>query len=312
MSRPLGRDKPKGEAEMGNGTIFNIQRYSTQDGPGIRTTVFFKGCPLKCTWCHNPEGMSSACELALHGERCIRCGACKEACPAGLAPERGQDGCQSCGQCANACPAGARNLFGRQATAGEVIAEIVKDRIFYDQSGGGATFSGGEPLAQPQFLGELLSECKREGIPTALDTCGYADKDDLLGLAGQADLVLYDLKGHDDARHIANTGVPAAPILDNLEELAQTHKNIWIRLPIIQGRTDDECEMELLALRFCKIKSIKRVVLLPYHAMGEAKLKKLGALPRIEGATAPSPQALNVISEIWRHHGFDAQIGGHK
>jgi len=164
-------------------------------------------------------------------------------------------------------------------------------------------------MAQPQFLGELLSACKNAGISTALDTCGYADMKDLLNLACQADLVLYDLKGHDDARHIANTGAPAAPILNNLEKLSQAHSCIWIRLPIVQGRTDDICEMESLAQRFCKLKSIKRVVLLPYHSMGDAKLKKLGAPPRMESAMAPSPQTLNAISEIWKRRGFDAHIG---
>ena len=291
---------------MGSGTIFNIQRYSTQDGPGIRTTVFLKGCPLKCAWCHNPEGISSACERTLHKEHCIHCGACEKACPVASTPT---DDCRSCDQCANTCPTGARNIFGKQATTKEVMAEILKDRIFYDQSGGGVTFSGGEPMAQPQFLDELLSECKKAGISAALDTCGYADKDDLINLASHADLVLYDLKGHDDAQHIANTGVAATPILNNLEELSQTHRYIWIRLPIVPGRTDFISEMELLASRFCKLKSIKRVVLLPYHPMGEAKLKKLGAQPRMEGATSSSPQALNVISGIWRRHGFDTRIG---
>jgi len=291
---------------MESGTIFNIQRYSTQDGPGIRTTVFLKGCPLNCAWCHNPEGISTACERALHEESCIHCRACVDACPIGLAPEAD---CRFCGQCVNACPSGARSIFGKRATAKEVIAEILKDRIFYDQSGGGATFSGGEPMAQPQFLGKLLSECKNAGISTALDTCGYADMEDLLNLACQADLVLFDLKGHDDARHITNTGVPVAPILNNLEKLSQTHRRIWIRLPIVQGRTDDICEMESLAQRFCKLKSIKRVVLLPYHSMGDAKSKKLGTPPRMEGAMTPSPQTLNAISEIWKRRGFDTQIG---
>ena len=295
---------------MNSGTIFNIQRYSTQDGPGIRTTVFFKGCPLKCAWCHNPEGISTVSERTFHEERCINCRACEDACPVGLPPgHKPAAGCRLCGECANACPAGAKSIFGRLATAKEVMAEILKDRIFYDQSGGGATFSGGEPMAQPHFLGELLRECKSAGISTALDTCGYADMGDLLNLAGQADLVLYDLKGHDDALHMANTGVPAAPILNNLEKLSQAHKCIWIRLPIVQGRTDDLGEMELLASRFCKLKSIKRVVLLPYHSMGDTKLKKMGAPPRMEGAMAPSPQTLNAISEIWKRRGFNAQIG---
>lgn len=261
---------------MASGAIFNIQRYSTQDGPGIRTTVFFQGCPLDCLWCHNPEGISFKPVLTFQGERCIHCSACNATCPAGESLMPGDGRCVVCGACAGVCPAGARALVGRSMSADEVMDIIVRDRIFYDQSGGGVTFSGGEPLAQPKFLDELLERCNSEGVHTAIDTCGYAERSILIGLAKKTDLILYDLKGHDNARHLSHTGVKASPILENLNALADAHGSIWLRLPVVTGYTDDPREMELLAARYGSKKSIKRVVLLPYHQLGSGKLKKNG------------------------------------
>ena len=293
---------------MDIGVIFNVQRYSIHDGPGIRTTVFLKGCPLSCLWCHNPEGLTSKVILTVHKERCIQCGACA-ACPFDepLPPEDVK--CHSCGVCAEACPTGSRVMSGRSVTVNEIMADIVRDRIFYDQSGGGVTFSGGEPTSQPLFLKELLAECRRESISTAIDTCGYSEKTALIDLAKGADLILYDLKGYDDIRHHSHTGVIAAPILDNLDVLAKSHHSIWLRLPIVPGFTDDPREMELLASRYSSIKSIKRVNILPYHPLGEAKLKKLGKPSKLPNIPSPSSPILDMLAEIWLRHGFDTRIG---
>jgi pyruvate formate lyase activating enzyme len=196
-------------------------------------------------------------------------------------------------------------MSGQFMTVREVMAEIVKDRIFYDQSGGGVTFSGGEPFAQPQFLDELLSGCRAEGIATVIDTCGYVERTTLISLSEKADLILYDLKGHDDARHQANTGVSAAPILENLDVLARVHGSIWLRLPVIPGYTDNPGEMELLASRYSSLKSIKRVTLLPYHPMGEVKLKKMGKPLKLPDLSAPTSSVVDRLAEIWLNHGFD-------
>jgi pyruvate formate lyase activating enzyme len=199
--------------------------------------------------------------------------------------------------------------MGSSVTASEVMAKVIRDRIFYEQSRGGVTFSGGEPTAQPDFLDELLTECGREGISTAIDTCGSAERDVLIGLAKKSDMVLYDLKGYDDARHVSYTGVAATPILENLDALAQIHKSIWIRLPIITGYTDDPNEMELLASRYSTYKSIKRVVLLPYHALGEAKLLKLGKNSKLAKISAPSQLSLDTLATVWKRYGFNTYMG---
>jgi len=294
---------------MDSGVIFNIQRYSIHDGPGIRTTVFLKGCPLSCLWCHNPEGLTSKAVLTVHEGRCIQCGACA-VCPFDEPLPPGDDAkCHSCGLCAEACPTGTRVMSGRTVTVSEVMTDIVRDRIFYDQSGGGVTFSGGEPTAQPQFLKKLLTECRREGISTAIETCGYVEITTLIDLADSTDLILYDLKGHDNVRHRSNTGVIAAPILENLDALAKVHHSIWLRLPIVPGFTDDPKEMELLASMYSSLKSIKRVNLLPYHPLGHAKLKKLGKLSKLPNIPSPTSPMLDMLAEIWLRHGFDTYIG---
>jgi pyruvate formate lyase activating enzyme len=249
---------------MHSGLVFNIQRYSLHDGPGIRTIVFLKGCPLRCLWCHNPEGMGPEPEILCNPSRCLACGRCREDCPVQGAGPIGQEGrsesefqrCTCCGACAQACPAEARRLVGRRRTAAEVLAEIPRDRVFHEDSGGGATFSGGEPLMQPQFLMALLEACRNCEIHTAIDTSGYVRQEDLLAAARCADLFLYDLKILDDERHRQYTGVSNRLILENLHALGQMHRNIWVRMPLIPG--------------------VRQVNLLPYHATGAAKFARLG------------------------------------
>jgi pyruvate formate lyase activating enzyme len=282
-----------------SGTIFNIQRYSTEDGPGIRTTVFLKGCPLDCPWCHNPEGLSPDPVLAFSEVRCVACGGCHARCDLLRVQEIPfPQGCRSCFTCAGVCPSGARVVLGRPVTVDGVVAELARDRIFYDQSRGGATFSGGEPLAQPEFLDGLLSECRLAGIRTAIDTCGHADSETLMVLCGKADLVLYDLK----------CGSDSDLVLDNLDALAKAHRSIWLRLPVVPGSTDCPVGMERLAARYSGIGSIRRVVLLPYHAGGEAKLKRMGLPPRMPGAKAPTAEAMRLLADVWHRRGFDVTL----
>lgn len=218
--------------DMHSGVVAHIQRFSLHDGPGIRTTVFLKGCPLNCLWCHNPESRASRPEIMVVESRCIRCGRCASVCPNQLASDSiafdQQPGavCRLCGACVKACPSAARQMVGRQMTVGEVLDEIRRDTIFYDDSQGGVTFSGGEPLAQPQFLGSLLTACAAEGIHTAVDTCGFAAAEQVLAMAARADLILYDLKMLDDAKHTRLTGVSNALILDNLRAAARTQQRL--------------------------------------------------------------------------------------
>jgi pyruvate formate lyase activating enzyme len=204
------------------GIVFDIKKFSIHDGPGIRTTIFFKGCPLRCWWCHNPEGLTPEPELMIRANRCIRCDACLDVCPHGAISRDGDKvftdvaKCLRCGTCVAACYAEARQIVGQEMAAAQVMAEIERDVPFYDESGGGATFSGGEPLLQPDFLCELLSACRARGIHTAVDTCGFAPWEVLDSVRKYVDLFLYDLKLMDEARHRAFTGVSNALILSNL------------------------------------------------------------------------------------------------
>lgn len=269
---------------MHSGLIFNIQRYSLHDGPGIRTTVFLKGCPLRCLWCHNPEGMGPGPEILCNPSRCLACGRCREECPARGAGPLGQEGrsesefqrCTCCGACAQTCPAEARRFVGRRMTAAEVLAEILRDRVFHEDSGGGVTFSGGEPLMQPQFLMALLEACRNCEIHAAIDTSGYVRQEDLLAAARLANLVLYDLKILDDERHRQYTGVSNRLILENLRALGQMHRNIWVRMPLVPGVNDAPRDLEEVVRLAALIPGVRQVNLLPYHATGAAKFARLG------------------------------------
>ena len=290
---------------MQSGLVFNLQRYSLQDGPGIRTTVFLKGCPLRCWWCHNPEGLAAAPEIVVMSERCIKCGKCREACPVTAA---GGD-CTGCGACADACPTAARQRVGRPMTVADVLAEVLKDRIFYDESGGGVTFSGGEPLAQPEFLLELLQACRAREIPTAVDTCGFAARDDLLAAARWTDLFLYDLKILDDARHRQYTGISNVTILENLAALGRVHRNIWVRVPVVPGFNDAADDLAATVCLAASVPGVKQVNLLPYHKTGAHKLPRVG---RAAAAVAvpPSSDFMEELAERLRTFGLPVVAGG--
>jgi len=305
------------------GLVFDIQRFSLHGGPGIRTTVFLKGCPLSCAWCHNPEGISPRPEVLFTEGRCLRCGACALACPetdgVGDAAAAGRGGaavpgaaarCRRCGACVEACPGGARRVAGRELTAAEVVSEVARDRVFYEESGGGATFSGGEPLLQFDFLVELLDGCRAEGIHTALDTCGHAPRERVLAAAARADLVLYDLKSADPERHRAATGVDNAAILENLRALAGAGVTVWLRVPVIPGFNDSAEDARATAGLAASLGSVRRVSLLPYHALGRHKAgaPAPGSLP---ADLAPPPaERLEAIVRCYRERGLEVRIGG--
>lgn len=297
------------------GVVFDIQRASFHDGPGVRTTVFLKGCPLRCPWCHNPESQALAPEVLVRAERCLGCGACAAACPRPGGPlpagaALGSLGCVGCRRCAGACPTRAREIAGRSMTAFEVLAEVQRDRLVYEESGGGATFSGGEPLAQPDFLLECLEACRRDGLHTAVDTCGLAPREVVAAVAERADLLLWDLKHLDPRRHEELTGAPLAPILDNLATAAGCGVPVWLRLPIVPGRTDDEASLRAAADLAATLPGIRRISLLPYHATGTAKLGRLGRADTRLEIPVPSLARLAALAALFDSSGIAVTIGG--
>lgn len=239
------------------GTILHLQRLSTEDGPGIRTTVFFKGCPLRCGWCHNPESISPYPQVQWLENRCIGCRTCLAACPVGalrMTPDglvRDREICRSCGSCAEACPANAHELLGHTVTAGELARELIKDQVYFEKSGGGVTLSGGEPTLQPAFALELLRELRAAGIPAALDTCGLCQVEVLEALVEACDLVLFDFKLLDPEVHRSHTGAGNARILDNLRWLGRylssyPEKRLWVRTPLIPGATFTQANLNAI------------------------------------------------------------------
>jgi len=297
------------------GRVFDIRHYSVHDGPGIRTTVFFKGCPLACWWCHNPEGRSPKPHLILVADRCLSCGDCLTACPHGaICREEGSirtlsSVCQACGACVEVCPGDARQLAGRPMTVAAVMEEIEKDVVFYDESGGGVTFSGGEPLAQPHFLGAMLAACVARRIHTALDTCGLAKKDLLLDLSEKVDLFLYDLKLFDPIKHRKYAGVSNDAILENLEALAQRKKAVVIRFPIIPGINDGHEDIRRTTAFLSRL-GLLRIDLLPYHRIGVGKYPRVGIPYPLEGLEPPSPDHVRHIAQQFEREGFAVRIGG--
>lgn len=249
-------------------TIFDIQRNSFVDGPGIRTTVFFKGCNLKCKWCHNPESQSPEKEMMFYKDKCIGCGKCKEICPNHLKK------CDFCGKCELFCTADARKICGKEYTVDEVLSEIVKDKSFYETSDGGATFSGGECMLQIDFLCELLKKCKENGIHTAVDTAGNVPWEYFERILKHTDLFLYDIKLFDREKHKRYTGADNKVILDNLKKLFEAGANICIRIPIICGVNDLVSEMQRIK-SFLQPYHPLKIELLPYHKLGTHKYDAL-------------------------------------
>jgi pyruvate formate lyase activating enzyme len=300
-----------------SGTVFNIQRFAVHDGPGVRTTVFLKGCPLSCQWCHNPESRAARPEVQIVADRCIQCGSCLEACEHG-AVVRLADGsysvdplhCARCGACTEVCPTNGRRLVGEMRDVDNVIAEVVKDRVFYEESGGGVTFSGGEPLSQREFLVELLSRCRAKSLHTCVDTCGMAPEATLLSVMPLTDLFLYDLKLIDDDRHREFTGVGNRAILSNLESLARRGADVWVRVPFIPGINDDRDNLDALAGFVSGLDRDYPVFLLPYHLIAQDKYGRLGHDYPLAGREPPSTEQLDEAATRLRDAGLQVNIGG--
>lgn len=288
------------------GRIFNIQKYSIHDGPGIRTTVFLKGCPLNCSWCHNPESQSFDKELLFFPNRCINCGECMRICKVMRKPEL----CIKCGQCAEICCTNAIELAGKEIEADELLKELEKDIIFYDSSKGGVTISGGEPLSQPDFTLKLLKGCKRKGIHTAVDTCGFGKPEDLREIANFADLFLYDIKLMDKEKHLQYTGAGNDLIMENLKLLSSRSKRIWIRIPLIPGINDDEGNIRATANLVRNTAGVEQVNLLPYHNAAAEKYNRLNKAYQLNHIKLPQKEYIDEIAEQYRKQGVNVIIGG--
>jgi pyruvate formate lyase activating enzyme len=303
------------ESEV-KGRILNIQHFSIQDGPGIRTTVFFKGCPLNCLWCHNPESISFRPELAVYKEFCIGCGRCLEVCPNGCHQIVDnikifkRELCQGCGFCAEACCTEALVLKGKEYRVAEVLEEVESDRPFYDQSGGGLTISGGEPLAQPQFCQELLKQAKYRGIHTVVDTSGYANWKVLESVLEWTDLFLFDMKAYDAQVHQRLTGVDNTKIKSNLKELLARETPLIVRIPLIPGCNDHPSELKGIADMLAKINPSTPVNILPYHQFAEQKYHTVGKEYRLQGVPPLSSDQLRKLGRIFENRGLSVVIKG--
>jgi len=276
---------------MNTATIFDIQRNSFVDGPGIRTTVFFKGCNLKCAWCHNPESQACKPQLMFYKEKCMNCGKCKEVCPHHF------ENCDLCGKCTFYCPVDARKVCGEEYTVDEVFAEVIKDKAFYETSGGGVTFSGGECMLQNDFLYDILKKCKENSIHTVVDTAGHIAFKCFEKILPYTDLFLYDVKTFDRQIHKNYTGVDNELILNNLKRLFEIGAKIWIRIPVISGVNDNAKEMQKIKEFLRKCGKPEKIELLPYHAMGENKYCAIGKEPHI--FNVPDSKKMRLLREIF-------------
>jgi pyruvate formate lyase activating enzyme len=288
------------------GTIFDIKRFAVHDGPGIRTTVFFKGCPLRCLWCHNPESMKIKRQIVFFENKCIGCGECFKRCPNGAveATPRGREyhrgKCTLCGTCVEYCYAEATVMQGKVASVEEVIEEVKKDMPFYENSGGGVTLSGGEPAMQSEFCIAVLRESKKAGMHTALDTSGYVKWDILSRILEYVDLVLYDVKHMDPLKHKEYTGLSNRLILSNLRKLDKLGIPIEIRMPMIPGVNDYEGNLAAVSGFLSEMRNIGRVKLLPYHRLGEGKYERLDMKYKLKSLEPPDKARIEKLAEFMK------------
>jgi pyruvate formate lyase activating enzyme len=294
--------------------IFNVMRFSTHDGPGIRTTVFFNGCPLACWWCHNPESQSLRPSAMYSAARCRHCGDCIAACPESAIEEvdgvlRTSESCQRCGACAEACQADARQLAGRHISLADLLSGIERDLVFFEQSGGGVTLSGGEPLAQPRFTRALLAALSARGIHTAVETCGYAHAEVFASIAPLARLLLFDLKVVDSDKHKLYTGVENVPILANLARAAGMGMPVRVRIPLVPGINDSPSDARQFAACLSDLR-LPDVDLLPYHRTAEDKYHRLGWNYRLADTPEPSPGDIARFAAVLADAGLRVNTGG--
>lgn len=302
--------------------IFNIQKYNMYDGPGVRTLVFFKGCPLRCQWCSNPEGQLHQYQIMLKREQCTSCGICVQVCPAGLhtltadarhSVDRGRE-CVGCGRCVDACPTKALALAGERRTISSLMEVVEEDRPFYETSGGGLTVGGGEALMQPEALINLLETCHQQLINTAVETCGYARPEVLAGVAPHVDLFLFDLKHMDPERHRELTGVHNAMILGNLSWLLENHYNVKVRMPLLRGVNDDAQEIaqaiEFL-LPYRELTNFRGIDLLPYHKLGVHKYGQLDMEYPVQGDPSLSAEDLDRLEACIKKYDFPVAVIRH-
>jgi pyruvate formate lyase activating enzyme len=299
-----------------SGTIFNIQKFSVHDGPGIRTTVFMKGCPLQCRWCSNAESMSPDPEPGIIRERCDGCGDCVGVCPEEAVRLNDsivmidRSRCNACGACADICPTDAITIYGRNITVDEAFGEVLKDKTYYSGSDGGVTVSGGEPLRQAGFVKELFKRCKEEGIKTCLDTCGYASSENLAALLPYTDTILFDLKHMDDEKHRHFTGVSNGIIKENAVVAAKSDASILFRIPLIEGVNSTEDNIRETARFIESLEGEYSVEFLPYHRLGIGKYRTLDRqYPGTEFST-PSEEKMDTLKRIFVEYGIRCTVGG--
>jgi pyruvate formate lyase activating enzyme len=304
--------------EMLSAVIVNIQKYCIHDGDGIRTTIFFKGCPLSCQWCHNPESQDFGPQLMVSIDRCRGCGLCVAVCPEkGLSMDDGishmdREKCTACGECANACAYGVREIVGTRQSVDALVRLAEQDRMFYETSGGGVTLSGGEVMCQDKdFLVELAQKLKRKGLHLTVDTCGFAPWETFAALLPYVDCFLYDIKLIDAGLHEKTTGKDNVLVLSNLKKLSEAGAPLHIRIPVIDGVNSSDAEMDRVIQVLRQNMPIERVSLLPYHPIGEDKRARLGMESSTSDFHVPDECRMREILERFKQAGFsDVQVGG--